>query len=194
MTWRKTIFILIAAAVFLGVALTWWLGSARGFSTRQQPSFVEAALARQARRLAVPHDARLQLNPLSLTPQLLIEARRHFADHCSTCHANDGSGSTELGQNLYPKAPDMRQSATQSLTDGELYYIIHNGIRLTGMPAWGTKTGQDDDSWTLVHFIRHLPSLTAEELADMKQFNPKSPAEMQEEKEEEEFLNEKLSK
>jgi hypothetical protein len=53
------------------------------------------------------------------------------------CHANNGSGETEIGRNLYPKAPDMRQTKTQSLSDGELYYIIRNGVPMTGMPAWG---------------------------------------------------------
>jgi len=66
---------------------------------------------------------------------LIAEAKAHFADHCAICHANNGSGNTEIGRNLYPKAPDMRLPQTLNLTDGELYYTIHNGIRLTGMPA-----------------------------------------------------------
>jgi hypothetical protein len=47
------------------------------------------------------------------------------------------SGETEIGKNLYPKAPDMRQRETQSLTESELYYIIRNGVCMTGVPAWG---------------------------------------------------------
>jgi hypothetical protein len=90
---------------------------------------------------------------------------------------------------LYPKAPDMRRADTQSLSDGELYFIIHNGIRMSGMPAWGPDSDHDHDSWALVHFIRHLSSLSAAELEDMKRYNPRSPAEMEEEKQEEEFLN-----
>ena len=86
----------------------------------------------------------------------------------------------------------MRLRATQHLTDGEIYYIIHNGIRLTGMPAWGEagKVLNDDDSWKLVLFIRHLPQITAQELAEMRNLNPRSPAEFQQEQEEEKFLNE----
>jgi mono/diheme cytochrome c family protein len=113
----------------------------------------------------------------------------HFADHFATCHGNDGSGKTQIGQNLYPKAPDMRLPDTQNLTDGEIYYIIHNGIRLTGMPAWGGP-GKDDDSWKLVVFIRRLPTLTPKELKEMGQFNPKSDSERAEEQDEERFLNE----
>ncbi len=118
----------------------------------------------------------------------MTEARAHFADHCAICHANNGSGKTEIGPNLYPKASDMRLPQTQDLTDGELYYTIHNGIRLTGMPAWGTDE-KDEDSWKLVLFFRHLPRLTAVEEREMEALNPKAPEEKQEEQEEEQFLN-----
>ena len=75
------------------------------------------------------------------------------------------------------------------MTDGELFYIIQNGIRFSAMPAWGNGSGHDAEaSWKLVHFIRHLPSLTVEEKKEMEKLNPKSPDEIQEEKEEEEFL------
>lgn len=179
---------LILAALAAG-AFGYFVGGSHGFSTRQAPGAVERVLAQEARHLAIPRAARNAANPVALTPELLVEARRHFADHCATCHANDGSGDTEMGRMLYPKAPDMRQRDTQSLSDGELYFIIHNGIRLSGMPAWGPDTEHDHDSWALVHFIRHLPSLSAAELEDMKHYNPRSPAEMEEEKQDEEFLN-----
>ena len=61
-----------------------------------------------------------------------------------------------MGRNLYPKAPDMRQSGTQRLSDGELYWIIENGVRLTGMPSWGDGSGNDQDTWKLVHVVRHM--------------------------------------
>src|SRR6266852_794309 len=111
----------------------------RGFSARDQPSALETYVARIARRLAVPSRAKSEQNPFTASSELMAEARAHFADHCAICHANSGNGNTEIGQNLYPKAPDMRLPQTQNLTDGELYYTIHNGIRLTGMPAWGTE-------------------------------------------------------
>jgi len=75
------------------------------------------------------------------------------------------------------------------MTDGELFYVIKNGVRLTGMSAWGGSDHDDEDSWKLVHFIRHLPQLTSQELEEMKKLNPKSPDELKEEQEEEEFLN-----
>lgn len=162
----------------------------RGFSTRDNPSWIETVVARSTRRMAVPTKARRMRNPTPNTPDALAEARAHWADHCAICHANNGSGNTDIGRNLYPKVPDMRLPATQNLTDGELYYTINNGIRLTGMPAWGEAGENDDDSWKLVHFIRHLPQLTPEEEREMKRLNPRGPEERQEQQEEEQFLNE----
>jgi cytochrome c553 len=161
-----------------------------GFSARDEPTAIEAFVARRLRLLAIPRDAREMKSPvILLNADLLADARAHFADHCASCHANDGSGDTQIGRNLYPKAPDMRKVDTQDLTDGELFYIIHNGIRLTGMPAWGGEDpAADQDSWKLVHFIRHLPQLTDEELAEMKRMNPKSPHEMEEDEEIDQFL------
>lgn len=113
----------------------------------------------------------------------------HFADHCAVCHGNDGTGDTEMGRGLYPNAPDMRLAATQDLTDGELFYIIEHGVRFTGMPAWATGTPEGTEaSWHLVRFVRHLPRLTPAELEKMKALNPRSPDEIREEIEEQEFL------
>ena len=138
---------------------------------------------------AMPPDASSRMNPVSNSPEVLEAARAHWADHCATCHANDGSGDTVMGKNLYPPAPDMRLPETQQLTDGELFYIIQNGIRLTGMPGWGTGASHDEeDSWKLVHFIRHLPQLALEEKKAMEKMNPKSPDDLREEEEEERFL------
>ena len=154
------------------------------------PGAIETKVAGLARRFAVPSDVRDRRNPVSPSPEVLEEGMAHFADHCASCHANDGSGNTEQGRGLYPKAPDMRLPATQRLTDGELFFIIERGVRFTGMPAWGTGTAAGEQStWHLVHFIRRLPQLTAAELEQMKGMNPRSPEEIRQEIEEERFLN-----
>lgn len=167
-----------------------------GFSARDQPSLLETTLARRLRRSAIPARAKTLRNPLPATSEMLEHGRNHWADHCATCHANNGSGTTDIGRNLYPKAPDMRQRKTQSLSDGELYYVIRNGVRMTGMPAWGKPEDGDSDheTWILVLFIRHLPQITPEEEKAMEKFNPKSPAEHEEEQQEEDFLNGKTPK
>jgi mono/diheme cytochrome c family protein len=113
----------------------------------------------------------------------------HFADHCASCHGNDGGGDTQYGRGLYPRPLDLRAAATQQLTDGELFYIIEHGIRFTGMPAFGTgeKEGEEG-SWQLVHFIRHLPRLTEDELGRMSELNPRSMDDVRQQLEEERFL------
>jgi hypothetical protein len=83
----------------------------------------------------------------------------------------------------------MRLARTQNLTDGELFWIIENGVRFTGMPAWSTGTADGETaSWHLVHFIRRLPKLTPEELEEMESLNPRPPAEIRQQIAEEEFL------
>lgn len=161
-----------------------------GFSARAKPWTIEEAAARGARRWATPSAVRRQANPVSVTSEAIEAGLKHWADHCATCHANDGSGDTTIGRNLYPPAPDMRRSATQRMTDGELFYVIERGIPLTGMPAWGTGTPDGERaSWELVLFIRHLPKLSEQELREMEALNPKSPAQAVHKMEIDEFLS-----
>jgi mono/diheme cytochrome c family protein len=160
---------------------------ARGFGANEPPPEWERWFAQTARGSAIPAAAKASNNPVQNSEETLAEARAHWADHCAGCHANNGSGEVEMGQNMYPPPPDMRQPPTQQRSDGELFFIIKNGIRMTGMPGWGSP-GSDDDSWKLVHFIRHLPQMTFEEQKQMEKLNPKSAAEIAEEAEVESFL------
>ena len=153
-----------------------------GFSAKTEPHALEVLMARQIRHLAIPIEKRNAQNPIPLSPDVMKESLAHFADHCATCHANDGSGQTPIGKNVYPKAPDLRLADTQSMSDGEIFWVIHHGIRFTAMPAWGEgDPAQDKASWKLVHFIRHLPQLTPEELDQMKALNPKTKKDLEEE-------------
>jgi mono/diheme cytochrome c family protein len=159
-----------------------------GLSASATPTKLEEILARNARRLATPSDARSAVNPMQPTPDNLRDARLHFADHCAVCHGNDGGGETMLGHGMYPKPPDLRLANTQKLSDGELFWIIEHGVRFTGMPAFGGHGGTDD-SWKLILFIRHLPQLTTEEKMEMDRYNPKGPDDRKEEQQEDDFLN-----
>ena len=183
----STLLMIIVALVGLIVAVAVSLLH-NGLSARARPSAMEEMLARNAWHLSIPSDARAMSNPLAASTENLKDARLHFADHCAICHANDGSGDAPFGRGLYPKPPDLRQPETQKRSDGELFWIIENGVRFTGMPSFATE-GMSDDSWKLVLFIRHLPQLTTEERMEMSRYNPKSPEEREEEKQEDEFLN-----
>lgn len=175
--------VVVAAAALIYVRAT-------GLRATSSPPAIEETIARSLRRFAVPAADARRANPVALSEAALAEGLAHYADHCASCHAIDGSGSTALGQGLFPKAPDMRGAATQAMTDGELFYVIEHGIRFTGMPGWTTGTVEGETgSWQLVHAIRHLPKLTEAERARMESLQPRSPEEIRQEIDEEEFLN-----
>jgi mono/diheme cytochrome c family protein len=183
---------LIALALVVMVAVTAAVAGyavATGLDARVQPSVIEARLARAVRMLAIPRAIRTRVNSVRPSADVLAEGMSHYADHCATCHAANGSGDTEMGRGLFPRPPDMRLAATQDLTDGELFYIIEHGVRFTGMPGWSTGTESGETAtWHLVHFIRQLPTLTEDDLERMQAIMPRSPDAIRQELEEERFL------
>ena len=189
---KRSVVEILVLAVVMAIAVGVLVGAyfvTVGVSARPQPGRLETVAAQTVRGIAIRTRSRGLTNPIPATPDVIAEGRDHFADHCAVCHGNDGSGNTEMGRGLYPRSPDMRLPATQNLSDAELFYIIENGVRLTGMPGWstGTKEGETS-SWHLVHFIRHLPKLTEDEIAHMESLNPRSPEEVRQEIEAEKFL------
>ena len=185
----ETAITVVVLALVAGVAMFIYLLNT-GLTAKPEPGAMETFMAQRLRNTVIGFYSRDVKNPFPSTPESIAQGSAHFADHCSVCHGNDGSGNTEMGRGLYPKAPDMRLATTQNLSDGQLFYIIENGVRLTGMPGWGvgTKVGEEE-SWRLVHFIRHLPQITPEEVQRMAALNPRSPDEIRQEIEAEQFLN-----
>jgi len=157
--------------VLLGIVMVGAIGFAllihRGFRATTAPPAWESALARSVRNFAIPGAERRQKNPFAPdSGDALQQGREFFLTQCSGCHGIDGSGKTPVGLNLYPRVPDLRAAATQNLSDGEIHYIIENGVALTGMPAWGSEhRAPAGDSWKLVLFVRSLRLLTSEERA-----------------------------
>jgi mono/diheme cytochrome c family protein len=78
-----------------------------------------------------------------------------YDSECGICHGSDGRGQTPIGQWMYPRAADLTSERVQSFSDEELFWIIQNGIRFTGMPAFG-KVETGDNIWTLVDHVRTL--------------------------------------
>ena len=167
---------LVALPVLSGALWVGYDAYTTGFSATVEPTALEVAVIRRFRRAAIPSQIRNMPNPVPMSQAVLTEGLDHFADHCAVCHANDGSGETQIGKDVYPRVPDLRRQEIQSMSDGELFFIIRNGIRFTAMPAWAEgDMDKDRGSWKLVHFIRHLPHLTHEELERMQSLNPKAP-------------------
>ena len=164
------LFALAVAAAGYGLTLV-----RRGFSALATPSAIEVLAATTARKLAVPSSYRQLRNPITPSTENIRRGMEHFSLHCAPCHSNEGGGHTVFGKGLYPKPPDLRAAETQNKSDGELYYTIDNGVRLSGMPAFsGTHTAAQ--TWRLVLFIRHLPQITPEELNEMNGWNSKMEA------------------
>jgi mono/diheme cytochrome c family protein len=186
---RGTLIVILLVVVMLAIGGVAFSFLHDGVSAKATPTALEVAMARKARHMALPSASRALTNPVPASEENLRDARLHFADHCAICHGNDGSCDTMMGSGLYPKPPDLRLAETQKLSDGELFWIIENGVRFTGMPAFSGPHSSKEDSWKLVHFIRHLPQLTAEERLEMERNNPKSPADLLEEQQENDFLN-----
>ena len=181
--------VVVLIALVLGIALCAMFVQGSGVSARRQPLPLEGRAARVMWKFMIPAATRSAINPAPLDDETLTAARNHWADHCATCHGNNGDGDMAIGRNVFPPAPDMREPRTQGLTDGELFYAIEHGIPFTAMPAWGNDSPEGElQSWALVRFIRHLPALTSEELKEMERFNPKSLMDTEREREIDDFL------
>jgi mono/diheme cytochrome c family protein len=155
-------------AVLVAVAGLVYLSVRKGgLSADDEPTRLETMVARRLLWLSVPAEAHRATNPHSDDPAAWREAAAHFADHCAVCHGRDGRGRTDVGRNMYPKVPDLTAPTVQHLSDGALYFIIQNGVRWTGMPAWRTEH-TTDDTWKLVSFVRRMPSLTPRDFDELE--------------------------
>src|SRR5580693_750010 len=146
--------VVVLLATFFGILLI-----RRGFRATATPPALEVSLARRIRNFAIPSDESDKKNPVPLNSESLRQARDLFLNRCAGCHGVDSSGRTPIGSNAYPRVPDLRSPATQNLTDGEIHYIVENGVQLTGMPALG-GIESSAAAWQLVLLIRSLRALS----------------------------------
>jgi predicted CXXCH cytochrome family protein len=132
---------------------------------RQEPSKLEVDVATYLLRHSVPDSVNAMNNPLGAHPDPAAVRAGHdlFTAKCETCHAYDGGGRTEIGGNAFPRAPVLRTLVT-SMSDGEIFYHIRNGIRNTAMPAWNFP---DRQVWQLVAYLRNLPQIAERESQDI---------------------------
>jgi mono/diheme cytochrome c family protein len=140
-------------AVMLGALL-------QGCTAAKQPSPEETSLANAAKDVVIPLEAGKKKNPLPESNEVLIQGQQVFAGSCALCHGGDGRGDTSIGRHMDPPAMDLHSDHVQHWSDAELFWIIQNGVRLTGMPAWKSSIS-DDDTWKLTRFIHSLPRMEA---------------------------------
>lgn len=130
-------------------------------SALPEPGPKETALANRAKHLLVGHAVRREvLRPPEFSADSLVEGKTRYGVECATCHGMDGRGQTDYGRWMYPRAADLSSPQVQAYSDAELFWVIKNGVRLTGMPAFG-KVESDVQIWHLVRYLRSLPATPA---------------------------------
>lgn len=131
------------------------------------PGKLEKRLAGVALDRSVARRAPKASNPVAPSPDVLRAGLAHYRGMCVTCHGAPGVDASDIGIGLNPAPPDLTLSKVQARTDGELFWLVSHGIRMTGMPAFG-PTHKEDEIWKIVAFLRHLPEITAEEEKELK--------------------------
>ena len=122
----------------------------------REPGRVETAVANWNLRFLVRRASRqgIPQRPAD-TKASVANGSTLYSSECSLCHGSDGRTPTPTGRWMYPRAADLTSEQVQSYSDQELFWIIQNGIRFTGMPAFG-KVETGDNIWNLVNYVRTL--------------------------------------
>jgi mono/diheme cytochrome c family protein len=132
----------------------------QGCTADKHPSQGETNLANAAKDVAIPLEAGKKKNPLPETDEVVSQGQEVFLGSCAQCHGADARGDTNVGRNMAPPAMDLSSPHVQHWSDAELFWIIQNGVRLTGMPSWKSSIS-DDDTWKLTRFIHNISRLDA---------------------------------
>jgi mono/diheme cytochrome c family protein len=120
------------------------------------PGKWETLAAKKAKRVTI--GGKDWKNPVPDTSEAVKIGGRHFQRHCQVCHGLDGHNSgVPFADRMSPPVADLGGEDIQAYTDGQLKWIIENGIRFTGMPGWDGVL-KDDEMWYMVRFMRHLPT------------------------------------
>lgn len=128
---------------------------------------MERKVATFALNRSIAKRATSEKNPFQLSPEVLKEGLDHYRENCVVCHGAPGVDVSEIGQGLNPPAPELTLPRIQRRPDGELFWIVSNGIRMTGMPAF-KPTHKPEEIWKVVAFVRHLEEITADEQKALK--------------------------
>jgi mono/diheme cytochrome c family protein len=154
---RGTHSIIIVAVVLLAAGVAFALRF--HLSALPEPGSVESKAATRARHFLVARASRHGI-PAEPSPseQSIAEGDKLYGAECAMCHGLDGTHATDTGRWMYPRAPNLRSFEVQSYSNRELFWIVRNGIRLSGMPAFG-KVESNDHIWSLVHYLRTLDSI-----------------------------------
>lgn len=153
----RTAWLWIIIAVIVVVLCAGFVASRISISALDSPGHLETRLATFAKHHIVAREAaRMRVIELPSSEASANIGQVLFSIECATCHGKDGRSPTHIGQSMYPRVPDLGSPEIQSWSDPQLFWIVENGVRLSGMPGF-RKFNTDDQLWHLVHYIRTLP-------------------------------------
>jgi mono/diheme cytochrome c family protein len=126
-----------------------------GCKVRSPGNFESSFMQGAKRRLTV--GGRSDANPLPATEENIRSGQRNFGSYCMVCHGLDGQNSgVPFAEKMAPPVPALSSPPVQAYADGQLHWIIQNGIFPSGMPA-SKDVFRDEEIWQMVLYIRHLP-------------------------------------
>jgi mono/diheme cytochrome c family protein len=160
------IIILTAAEVIGGLIVILLILPSMNWSATNKPGTLETRIANYTISRYVHRNANNQSNPFPETPENLKTAKAEFGEHCAICHGLDGSGVNRIEADFHPPAPKLTEQI-QWWSDGQIYYVIANGIALSAMPGF-SRNHDSRDIWNTVLWIRHLAKLTPDEKAQLE--------------------------
>lgn len=152
---RRTVIITVSLAVACGIVLA-ILATQVNLSALPEPRRTETAIATRGKHFLVARASRSGIPPAPPWSQSSVaEGQRLYETECSLCHGVDGHTLTDNGRWMYPRAANLTSPEVQQYSDAELFWVVKNGIRLSGMPAFG-QVETDENLWHLVHYVRSL--------------------------------------
>jgi len=125
-----------------------------------KPGLIERTIAPWALDRSVGKRAPTGTNPYAGDSAAIATGLDHYRENCVMCHGAPDVEAADLSKGIHPSAPSLGKENDTS--DGEFFWVVKHGIRMTAMPAFG-PTHTDEEIWKLVAFIRHLPDLTTQE-------------------------------
>lgn len=152
---------LVALVACVAVGLLIAASGAVSVSATAPHGVVDDLLGYASRR-SIAHHADTRANPVATDPSAVAAGLQHYKENCLVCHTVGGIEKSEIAQGLHPSPPMLTADGVQAMSDGELFWVVANGIQMTGMPAF-SPTHDENELWQIVAFLRHLRQLTDDE-------------------------------
>ncbi len=163
---KALIIILIIIGIIIAVAAIYIYSGYYNVAATKPHSKLTLWLINEMRESSIEHYSKGIKSPPKISPDMIREGVEHFHEMCRLCHAAPGFAKEEFAEGLYPKPPDLASKDIQQADDAEIFWVIKNGIKLTGMPAFG-PTHNDNEIWGMVRVVRRLPGLKPEQYKEM---------------------------